>query len=272
MIAFFIDADNLCAPKWIDEAFEVLESSVGVVSVRRAYGSAEKLRGLAEICRTRSIRPFVNLTISKNTTDVALAVDVMALSFQTPCPSVVAIGSGDVDFLPLVVRLRERGVKVICVSERGKMSPEAISSYETVIYVGESGASETNSATQGAEISELIGQETAPVRKTAAKAPKAVSSAAKATPSPKAPAKKVAKQPTKRTAATSLGEVKVDDVLKAVPQLRDKDWLSLNTVAKQLRDKKLLAKSTSSAKLFGKYPHHFSLDPKQKPTKVRYIR
>jgi hypothetical protein len=41
MIAFFVDADNLNASEWIDEACQQLESSGESLAVRRAYGSPE---------------------------------------------------------------------------------------------------------------------------------------------------------------------------------------------------------------------------------------
>ena len=135
MIAFFIDADNLCSSAWVDEACRLLDAE-GHVSLRRAYGSAEKLRGLSEVLRTRLIRPYVNLSLSKNTTDVALAIDAMEASYATPRPTAIAIGSGDADFVPLVLRLRERGFRVLCISQKGKMAPEAVYAYDKVIFVG----------------------------------------------------------------------------------------------------------------------------------------
>jgi hypothetical protein len=80
MIAFLIDADNFSAPSWIDEAFKTLEQSEGAISIRRAYGSAENLKGMADTLRIWAIRPFVNLPLPKNTTDMSLAVDAMELA------------------------------------------------------------------------------------------------------------------------------------------------------------------------------------------------
>jgi hypothetical protein len=49
MIVFLIDADNLSMPAWIDEAFDKIKSVEGAISVRRAYGGAEKLKGLEDV-------------------------------------------------------------------------------------------------------------------------------------------------------------------------------------------------------------------------------
>ena len=135
MIVFLIDADNLSSATWIEEACARLESAEGSLSVRRAYGSAENLKGLSQTMLAWAIRPFVNLSLTKNTTDVALAVDAMELACHSPKPTVIAIGSGDADFVPLVVRLRERGIRMICVSERTKMASEAVHAYDSVLFV-----------------------------------------------------------------------------------------------------------------------------------------
>jgi NYN domain len=136
MIAFLIDADNFSSPAWIDEAFQLLERTEGPVAIRRAYGSAENLKGLSDTLRTLAIRPFVNMSMAKNSTDMALAVDVMELACLEPRPKLIVIGSGDSDFVPLVVRLRERGIKVFCVTLRSKLSQDAIPAYDQIFYVG----------------------------------------------------------------------------------------------------------------------------------------
>jgi hypothetical protein len=43
-------------------------------------GSAENLKGMADTLRVWAIRPFVNLPLPKNTTDMSLAVDAMELA------------------------------------------------------------------------------------------------------------------------------------------------------------------------------------------------
>ncbi|AVS79122.1 hypothetical protein C8244_17920 [Paracidovorax avenae] len=302
MTAFFIDADNLCAPSWVDEACRVLENSEGRTSLRRAYGSPEKLKGLAEVLRTRLIRPYVNLSLSKNTTDVALAVDAMELSYATPRPATIAIGSGDADFVPLVLRLRERGFRVVCVTERGKMAPEAVDAYDKVLFVGtampETAAVPVSAADTDAQAlppitapQSVVPAKKAPARKAApVKRAASGNTAASGEPSPalakkvpakKAPAKKAtpaarkaaapAPVPRAKNAAEPLEQVTVQQILRHAPALAGGNIQPLGEIVKLLHDAKLLGKNAASTKLFKKFPHHFELLPSRQPNTVRYI-
>jgi hypothetical protein len=304
MNVFLIDADNLNSGAWVDEAFRILEASEGLLPVRRAYGSAENLKGLAEALRVWAVRPFVNLSLTKNTTDIALAVDAMEFACQTPAPNTVVIGSGDADFVPLVVRLRERGIRMVCVSERGKMGREAVSAYDRVILVGQEQALHEAQVAADAGVTVLSAEPVraikAPVmpvaakkvvvkkavvkKATPAKTPKAV------TPVKKVAAKKVAvkataakkttvsKTPTNKaeTSAANSAEnqahkVDVETILKAVPALQTGQPQHISAVAKALHDANLLGENATSTKLFKKFPFHFELSPAEKPNTVQYI-
>ena len=266
MIAFLIDADNFSAPAWIDEAFQTLERTEGSISIRRAYGSAENLKGLADTLRVWAIRPFVNLPLSKNTTDMSLAVDAMELACLSPRPKLIVIGSGDLDFVPLVVRLRERGIKVICVSERSKMAHDAVRAYDQILYFGADRV--VRPSTEGAEAMSIAPTPVRSASKTAAaKASVVKTTAPKPVAAKKAPAKKIAK----KTTGTAIKAVTIPGILVAVPSLKEGQWQALGEVAKILHDERLLAKSATSTKLFKKFPHHFELLPAGKPNQVRFI-
>lgn len=265
MIVFLVDADNLSSPDWVHEALETLEGNEGPIAVRRAYGSAENLKGLAETLRTWAIRPFVNLSLSKNTTDIALASDAMEFACQKPAPSIIVIGSGDADFVPLVVRLRERGIKVVCVSERSKMASEAVYAYDKVLFVGNQKAGSTDAMVDDA-LGSVSGRTKAPETPSTKTIP-AKKAAAKKSPSKETAAKKVATNaPAATTEKSSLSAI-----LAAVPNLKTGEWLQLSDAAKALHDSKLLGKNASTTKLFNKYPAQFELTPKKQPNKVRYV-
>ena len=281
MIALLIDADNFSSPAWIEEAVQTLERNEGPIAIRRAYGCAENLKGIAEVLRSRAIRPFVNLSILKNTTDMSLAVDAMELACLTPRPKLIVIASGDLDFIPLVVRLRERGIRVVCFSERSKMAQDAIPAYDQVIYVGADQAvspatkkleaipvpvADIAATHQKAVVNILAVKASVPKSVTTKKVPKKIEPAKKA-PAKKAPVKQAVK---KTTAAKPVITAKA--IVAAVPNLQTGQWLPLGEVAKILHDKKLLAKSATSSKLLRKFPEHFELMPAEKPNKVRAIK
>ena len=256
MIVFLIDADNLSSPAWVNEAITTIEATEGPIAVRRAYGSAENLKGLAESLRDWAIRPFLNVYLTKNTTDMALAVDAMELACQAPAPQTLVIGSGDADFVPLVVRLRERGIKVLCASEYRKMAPEAFKAYDGVIYVGRNAG----------------GEAAAPKAPPAAKKAAARAPAAKKTPAKKPPAtKKAVAKPAPTANATPAEQVTKDMILEAFPKLRTGEWLPISDAAKALHDKKLLSKSASSPKLFKRFTQSFELKPEKQPNQVRLV-
>jgi uncharacterized LabA/DUF88 family protein len=259
MIVFLIDADNLSSAAWIEEACASLESTEGSLAVRRAYGSAENLKGLSQTMLAWAIRPFVNLSLTKNTTDVALAVDAMELACQSPKPTVIAIGSGDADFVPLVVRLRERGIRMICVSERTKMASEAVHAYDSVLFVGKE-------FVKGRAKDELpTPAKKTPVKKAVAKKP---SSTAAAEPTAKKVTSKKAQSAAKSGAKT---EVTLEEILRAAPVLEAGQVQPLGDIVKQLHSAKLIGKNAASTKLFKKFPDHFELTPAKQPNQVRYL-
>lgn len=260
MIAFFIDADNLNSSEWIEEAFTSLEAHIGTIAVRRAYGSADNLKGLAQVMLDWAIRPFVNLSLTKNTTDVALAVDAMELACQTAKPTHIAIGSGDADFVPLVVRLRERGIRMICVSERSKMAAEAIHAYDDVVYVGKEQPKRAAS-TSADQTAKKAPTKKVAVRKTVAVAPPVQPTAKKA-------AAKKAPSPAK---TRPNSDVSIEQILTAVPSLRMGQSQSLGKVVEQLHAEKLIGKNATSTKLFKKFPDRFELTPAKQPNQVRYV-
>ena len=293
MNVFLIDADNLNAGAWVDEAFRILEVSEGPLPVRRAYGSAENLKGLAEVLRVWAVRPFVNLSLTKNTTDIALAVDAMEFACQTLAPKMVVIGSGDADFVPLVVRLRERGIRMVCVSERGKMGREAVSAYDRVILVGQEQEQALHEAQEADAVATPASEKPAGRRATAKK-PAAKKVAPAKTPAAKTPAKKVAaKQAATQPAAAKKAPVNTTDVektesavadgavnpvhsldvasiLQAVPSLQTGQAQPLAAVAKALLDAKLRGKNMTATKLLKKFPQQFALLPPEKPRTVTY--
>lgn len=113
-IALFIDADNISA-KYGKSIIENLQKR-GEIFIRRIYGNWEKntLHGWNEFILKYGLLAVqqMDFTVGKNATDISLTIDAMDVLYQKQA-TIFAIVSGDSDFTPLAVKLRERGVYVI---------------------------------------------------------------------------------------------------------------------------------------------------------------
>jgi uncharacterized protein (TIGR00288 family) len=118
-IALLIDADNAPAGK-IDAIVSEI-AKYGVANIRRAYGNwkSSTLKTWEESLHEFAIRPIqqFDYTKGKNATDAALIIDAMDLLY-TQNIDAFAIISSDCDFTPLVMRIRDNGLKVYGFGEK----------------------------------------------------------------------------------------------------------------------------------------------------------
>jgi hypothetical protein len=195
-----------------------------------------------------SVRPMVNLSAGKNSTDIALAVDAMDLAISER-PDVAVLVSSDSDFAPLVIRLREKGCRVSGIGQQGKTGEET-----TMVYD---------------EFTDLRHQA---VRAPAARAPVGREPAAR---EPAAPKRAVRAPRAGRAAKAPPSPPQLPDdvlgILDALPELRSGERIELNQAAEALRAAQLLGRSASSLKLFRKHPDLFALSPEARPSKVQYL-
>ena len=127
-VMLFIDADNV-STSVIDQAMTRVLAEQGAIHVRRAHCTAETALKHQQFFKRHSIRPIVNLSTGKNATDIALAVDAIDLVATHP-PAVVVIVSSDSDFAPLVIRLREKGCRVLGIGQLGKTGEDSRGVYD----------------------------------------------------------------------------------------------------------------------------------------------
>jgi hypothetical protein len=92
-VMLLIDADNVSADV-ISQAVEKVLAEQGAIHVRRAYCTAESAQKNLALFKRHSIRPIVNLSAGKNSTDIALAVDALDLVLAER-PQLVVIVSSD---------------------------------------------------------------------------------------------------------------------------------------------------------------------------------
>lgn len=236
-VMMFIDADNVSADV-IEQALALVLAEHGAVHVRRAYCTAEAAVNHAKLFKRLSIRPIVNLATGKNSTDIALAVDAIDL-VGAQRPELVVIVSSDSDFAPLVIRLREKGCRVLGIGQKGKTGEDSIGVYDAFVDLQ---------------------------HRSSARAP------ARAPVSAPAPARRTARGGRARAnppAPPPLPD-EVERVLAAIPELREGAPFELRHAAERLRSAGLLAKSAPSTKLFKKHPEFFALAPQRQPNKVQF--
>ncbi len=268
-VMLLIDADNVSADV-IEQAVQRTMDEYGAIHVRRAYCNAEMAVNRQALFKRLSVRPMVNLSAGKNSTDIALSVDAIDLAIAER-PDVVVLVSSDSDFAPLVIRLREKGCRVCGIGQQGKTGEETVGIYDSFMDLAHHGVAPA--------------ARTVPAKKTAAK-----KAAAKTAPAKKAPAKKAAAKTAKKTAARKVAKAAApavaaavpvapapaapeiseaaEFVLRAVPALRAGTDVPLNEVAKALREAGLLGKNGSSLKLFDKLTAEFRLT--QHPDRIRW--
>ncbi len=131
-IALFVDFENLALGA--RDRREKLDMGVvmdalserGRVVARRAYADWNLFSEHRQALLSQRIEmievPQRSGTIRKNAADIKLAVDALELAFERDFITTFVIASGDSDFTPLVLKLRELNKRVIGVGVEGSTS------------------------------------------------------------------------------------------------------------------------------------------------------
>ena len=256
-VMLFIDADNV-STSVIDQAMTRVLAEQGAIHVRRAHCTAETALKHQQFFKRHSIRPIVNLSTGKNATDIALAVDAIDLVATHP-PAVVVIVSSDSDFAPLVIRLREKGCRVLGIGQLGKTGEDSRGVYDGFVDLEH----------LKVRAAPKIAGSSAPAR-ARARAPASAARAVAPAPAPK-PAPPPTRAPAPPPPPPAL-PTEVASILQAVPALRNGAAMQLNEVGEALRKHAILkSKSASPSRLLKRFEVHFELAPADKPRTVRYL-
>lgn len=253
-LAVFIDADNLNDATALDRVLTELAGMADRVRYRRAYGRPESLKGIEAVLWRHGVRPVANLIVDKVTTDGALVIDAVEAVCTNEIDT-VAICSGDADFVPLAIWLREKGCTVLCYSLKGKIFANPESFYDDVVVLevveaeplDKDGVSTNKDRKERVAASSTLPEKDVrpPVVTVASSAPVAKSEA--------------------------VGKPSLKAILAVLPELKTKAPLHLSKATKRLRDAGLLSKKASSPPLFRQYAAQFELTPKVQPNLVRYL-
>ena len=258
-VMLLIDADNVSADV-IEQAVQRTMAEHGAIHIRRAYCNAETALKQQALFKRLSVRPMVNLSSGKNSTDIALAVDAIDLVIAER-PDVVVLVSSDSDFAPLVIRLREKGCRVCGLGQQGKTGEETVAVYDEFTDLRHHGAPVAPAATPARKAAAKVAAKRAPAAKTA----KSTATPARKTAAAKTRARKTAKTTPKPAQPPSEA---AEFILQAAPALRSGADVPLNDVAQALRAAGLLGKHGSSLKLFDKLPAEFAV--LQHPDRIRW--
>lgn len=277
-VMLLIDADNVSVDV-IEQAVALLLDEHGALHVRRAYGTAESVVKCQAVFRRLSIRPMVNLSSGKNSTDIALAVDAIDLVLAER-PDIVVIASSDSDFAPLVGRLREKGCRVLGIGQDGKTGDETRKVYDgfTVLAHRRNGV-DSGEAAKPAPARAPARQRPPAARKAATKTaaepappPPAAKTVARKTAAPRKKAAAAAPAATPKAAASGAADVtaeKLRQIFAELPELLRGDKVELRLAASRLRDAGLLSRNGTCTKLFGQFEDRFELTPARNPNHVR---
>ena len=284
--AFLVDADNFSDALALESAWAQVQARAGRVSVCRAYGAPTRLQSLAAVWRSLGARTFPNLALDKNTTDAALIADAVALHFQQGV-RLFAIASGDADFAPLAVRLREWGCEVWCFSMGSILFAGAEAYYDRVVRFASSPAASVEpvvapaapvkKASAPAAVAVEVEKPSPPV---VAAVPVAAVATAPIAPAPPVasvvpavlllPVRAVLPKPKPVPALPVVLPDMVQRILQAVPALREAPQM-LSQVVPVLRQKTILGKTTKSTAFFVSYSAYFKLSPAHQPTLLAYV-
>jgi hypothetical protein len=142
-LAVFIDFENLAL--WAEREFfdfeitpliEYLQTR-GPAVVKRAYGDWSRFTRYRDDLMNNSIDLIQIYSVrgSKNRADIRMAIDAFEVSMTRPQISTYVIVSGDSDFGPLVVKLREYGRYIIGIGPRTITHHLLVKSCDEFIYL-----------------------------------------------------------------------------------------------------------------------------------------
>lgn len=261
LAALLIDVDNFHDADQLVAAHEQFTRRVGKTFICHIHGDERLLHQekLKPVWQRLSARRFPCLPLCKNTTDVALAVDALTLHFKSGVTH-FGIASGDADFAPLSLQLRELGCEVMCFAREAVAFDAIVSYYNDVVRFAvppPPPAKPIDVHKQGdvkVNKSPVLPEAGTPERPARVPESRLVMPLGSGEPS------------AEETAA-------VRPILNAFADWRPHTLRQLNQLGGPLRQGGLAKGNAPLYKLFRKYPHYFTvLPPDGAPQKVRLER
>lgn len=270
--ALLIDVDNFHDPVQLRAAYSQFVQHVGKGAICHAHGDLRILQSeaLKPVWIDVAAKLVPCLPLRKNTTDVGLAVDALSLHFLFGIRK-FGIASGDADFAPLSLQLRELGCEVTCFSRMAIAFEAMTSYYDRVIRFDVAPVASTSPRPPANQPVSQSPAATVPLD-----TPKSVVfpatvttqvSQAKPDPSPVKATSDAGKADRESEAAA------VKKILEALPKWLPLTVRQLNQLGAPLREKKIKTGTAPLHQLFRKYPSYFTVLPKTgQPRTVRLER
>ena len=154
-LALLIDCDNAeagMADRVLQEA-----KTEGRVTVNRCYGdwSLTVMKSWRDVTEKLAMQPVQQFNLKhKNSTDIALIVDAMDILYSRTVDG-FCIYSGDSDYKPLVMRMREHGMYMIGFGEKERTSATLVHAFDRYVYTENLSPKQVQSGSQAQELKKL---------------------------------------------------------------------------------------------------------------------
>ncbi len=132
--ALLIDVDNFHNPDQLRAIYSQFGQIAGKGFACHVHGDPKLLfkDDLKSVWQELAARLLPFLPLNKNTTDAGLIVDALVLHFKQGTRR-FGIASGDADFAPLALQLRELGCEVTCFAKKSIAFDAMVSYYDRVV-------------------------------------------------------------------------------------------------------------------------------------------
>lgn len=258
--ALLIDADNFHEPDQLRAIHSQFGQHAGKGFICHAHGDVKRLyeERLRPVWQELGARLMPCLPLNKNTADAGLMVDALVLHFQLGVRR-FGIASGDADFAPLSLQLRELGCEVTCFARKAIAFEAMVAYYDRVIRFDvipaqpEQVQAVSLPAVAQATVKSSPEAQAVPVSRPPVAQPDRKPVAVENPKPPKATAKLPAQNPKDVEA--------VRQILGALPKWLPQTVKQLNQMGSPLREAGIKKGNVPLHQLFRKYPSYFTVLP-----------
>lgn len=264
--ALLIDVDNFHEPDQLRAIHSQFGQFAGKGFTCHVHGDPKHLfkEELKTVWQEMAARLLPFLPLNKNTTDAGLIVDALMLHFKNGTRR-FGIASGDADFAPLALQLRDLGCEVTCFARKSIAFEAMVSYYDRVVrfdvlptkvesdpsapaFVSDAGC-KTLKPEPTNQIALQVNSPSISHLPAVATAPKSVKQSA------------VPAQPSTEETATAR------KILGAIPLWRPHTIKQLNQLGAPLRDSGVKTGNTPLHQMFRRCPAYFTVLPLNGPPK-----